>query len=84
MMSRVDPIPALAALNLRDKPASREVYDIIDLRYRIFSLLPKKTLAVLLRLEKAVTGSVVDLLYRQIDKYEVIRAMDRSTVSASR
>jgi hypothetical protein len=46
--------------------AARKLYDTPELRHRVFSLLPKRTLAVLLRLEKASTASVAGVLYKTV------------------
>lgn len=58
---------------------AKEVYNTLEIRGKIFDLLDKGTLAGMLRLEKAVTASVAEVLYHTIPA-GIITRMSRATV----
>ncbi|KAI9636913.1 uncharacterized protein MKK02DRAFT_45621 [Dioszegia hungarica] len=57
---------------------AKEVYNTLEIRGKIFDLLDKGTLAGMLRLEKAVTASVAEVLYHTIPA-GIITRMSRAT-----
>lgn len=62
------------------KTTARKVYDTPEIRRLIMKMLEKGDWAVLLRLEKGITASVAELLYKEINSTE-IKEMSRSSVS---
>lgn len=62
--------------------AAREVYDTLELRILIFSLVDRDTLAGMMRLEVAAVESVAGVLYRRVAGLYA-HNMDTTTVSLS-
>lgn len=63
------------------KSPAQEVYGILEIRRRILKELDRRTLAVMLRTEKAITASVAEVLYRKIH-ISLVSKMSKASVSS--
>jgi hypothetical protein len=67
-------------MQLDDRNAARQVFDLIGIRQCIFDLLDRGTLGRLMQLEKGAMQSVADLLYKKVHVSH-LENMNRSSVS---